>query len=397
MSDCHNTNYTERTHCIFCESELTKTYFENDYTCPVAHYSVPLNEEGTEIIPFNVSKCSQCFTLQNKYLGEAKEIYRINHADSTGTTMMGLHQTTRSILLKYKDDIKTGIVEIGSSLGVLADLIIEELPEIQYTIVEPCFYGNRENKRVFDDFFENIDSGEIRENVLIISHVFEHFYHPVNILNKIRDCSTIDSFLLVFPDLEYYMQNNVYHVLNTEHTYYVDNDFLVKQIERTLGFELVEMSKYKNHSVIFYFRRKIQFANVVREVIDETLPKVVLSPLQNIHHMNVEPYFSDIFKKVGRMNEIIEKHKETHSIYLFPASIHSLYLTTFGLSNDFTGYLDNSKNKIGEKMYGTGKPIFNFAEIVAMNPPNTIVFLNGGIFNDEVLHKIREADNISIY
>jgi hypothetical protein len=293
--------------------------------------------------------------------------------------------------LKYSADIKTGIVEIGSSLGILADLIIEKLPDVSYTIVEPCFNGTRENKIIFDDFFENVDNKNIQGNVLIISHVFEHFYKPLEILRKIRDCSSIDHFLLVFPDLEYYLNNNVYHVLNTEHTYYVDNDFLINQIERRLGFELIETTKYRNHSVIFYFRKIRLEKGLIKEVRRE-VEKVI-----NIRSNGIDSYFREIFENVKKYNGIIENKKDTHSIYLFPASIHSLNLTTFGLSNHFTGYVDNSIHKIGEKMYGTGKPIFNFAEIVGGNRPNTILFLNGGIFNSEIMNSIREANNIVYY
>jgi hypothetical protein len=387
-----NFHYTERTHCIFCHCPLETTFFSTDLKCPVSHFSVPLETDDTTYIqiPYNVFECPQCFTLQNKYLGDTKEIYRINHADSTGKTMMELHKTSLSVLLNHGEDIKTGIIEIGSSLGILADLILEKMPKTPYSIIEPCFKGNRQNKRVLDDFFENVDIQNIKENVLIISHVFEHFYNPMEILTKIRDCPTIDTFLLVFPDLEYYLNNNVFHVLNTEHTFYVDNRFLAKTIENTLNFKLVETVDYENHSVIFYFKK-------TGEKLQD------LETCRNVKHEGVYSYFEEIYKRVNMYNEFIDFNKtivgsgqniNPYPIYLFPASIHSLFLTTFGLSNDFTGYVDNSVNKIGQKMYGTGKPIFNFMEIVKGNQPNTILFLNGGIFNEEIKNSLKESDNI---
>jgi hypothetical protein len=348
----------------------------------VAHYSVPIETNDIFIkIPYNVYLCSHCNTLQNKYLGDLNEIYRINHADSTGKTMTELHECVSSIV-KNKSSDTNGFIEIGSSLGILADLIIEKMPEIKYTIIEPCFKGKKENKIIHNDFFENVNEKDIHGNFLIMSHVFEHFYNPLEILTKIKKCHFIDHFLLVFPDLEYYLKNNIYHVLNTEHTYYTDNDFLQKTIENTLNFKLEEKIYYKNHSVIFYFKK--QNSLLLNEM-----------PI-NSEYTNVHQYYSEIIKKVEQYNEIIEKNKESN-IYLFPASIHSLFLTTFGLSNLFTGYVDNSPNKIGKKMYGTEKQIYNFMDIVANNKPNTILFLNGGVFNEEITDLIEKSKNISFY
>ena len=54
---------------------------------------------------------------------------------------------------------------------------------------------------------------------------------------------------LVFPDLEYYINNDMYSVLNTEQTYYVDNDFLIIFIENN-GFKLIEKQNYIGHYIL---------------------------------------------------------------------------------------------------------------------------------------------------
>jgi len=84
----------------------------------------------------------------------------------------------------------------------------------------------------------------------------------------------------------------------------------------------------------------------------------------------------------------INRDKKDNKIYIWPSSIHSLYLFTFGLNYDkLDGMLDNSINKIGNKMYGTELKISSFYEMINKNDEKTIILLNGGIFNKEIIDK----------
>jgi hypothetical protein len=174
-------NYIERTNCIFCNDILENTFFKNDLENYVGHYQIEKNIsiEMNQLIPFNISVCKLCNTPQLKYLGDLNEIYKINHADSTGELMLNLHRTVCELIYKYKSKINN-IIEIGSSKGILADFILEKL-NIEYNIIEPSYWGKRENKIIYDSFYENIDDTKINANTMIISHVFEHFYKPMDI------------------------------------------------------------------------------------------------------------------------------------------------------------------------------------------------------------------------
>ncbi len=371
-------DYTIRTKCIFCFKSLTDTYFEKDYTCQVGHFMVDVNDDKFVEIPFNIYQCDYCNTVQTKYLGNLNEIYKINHADSTGQIMLDLHEVAKNIILKYKNNIKN-IIEIGSSKGILADIILKNI-ETVYNIIEPSYWGDKSNKNIINDFYENVDDSNIDANTMIISHVFEHFYNPMEILDKIYNNKNIQNFLLVFPDLEYYINNQNLHVLNTEHTYYIDNLFLIK-LFKNKGFNLLESYYHKNHSVIFYFQREA--INI--ELID----------FKNSNY-SLANFYGNIFKKIEYVNNIIQKNLDK-KIYIWPASIHSIYLSTFGLNDNFTGYLDNSVNKIGKKVYGTNKIIFDFNDIIMMNDKNTIIILNGGVFNVEIEKYKKVSNNITFY
>jgi hypothetical protein len=371
-----------RKNCIFCDTELVDTYFKTNYENYVAHYQVDIDYkvENSVCIPFNILVCPTCKTAQTKYLGDLSEIYKTNHADSTGTTMMNMHKMMKQFVMKHKDKIKN-IIEIGSSNGTLADIILEENQlenaklhdELIYHIIEPSFFGKRENKIIIDSFYEDVDDTLIQANTLIMSHVFEHFYNPMEIINKIVANKNIEHLFLVFPDLEYYINHNILHVLNTEHTYYIDNDFLVEIME-SCSFQLIEKKYYNNHSVLFYFHRQ--------KCEDHIQDKTTWTAINKNYSLDL--YYNTIFSTVSKCNELLEINK-TCKKYIFPASIHSLYCFIFGLKYDLlNGFLDNSKNKIGKKMYGTELEIFSFMDTIEENNENIFIILNGGVFNKEV-------------
>lgn len=319
-------------------------------------------------IPFNVCLCNKCSTPQLKYLGIPSEVYKHNHADGTGETMNLLHKENLSLVNKYISNIDN-IIEIGSSKGLLADMILSE-NDLKYYVIDPAYFGDISNKIIIEDFYENVNDSELDANTIICSHVFEHFYKPMDILSKVSSNANIENFFLVFPDLEYYIKNDIHHVLNTEHTFYIDNSSLIS-LFKSNGFDLVERRNFRNHSVLLYFKR------AYRE-------NTKYQPANNSNLQLVHNYYKSIFDLVDRFNGAILDNKD-RDIYLWPASIHSLYLSTFGLEfSKLRGLLDNSPNKINKKMYGTNLEVFNFKEIVDKKDQNVFIILNGGVFNSEV-------------
>lgn len=371
-------NYIERTNCIFCSESLSTKLFETDYINYNGHYAVEMDDSYYQELPFNIFICSRCKTPQNSYLGGLDELYKINHADSTGSTMKELHETTLRFILSFKENIKN-IVEIGSSVGYLADLILNEL-QSDYNIIEPSYFGVRTNKTIIEDFYENVDDSKINANTMIISHVFEHFYEPLQILKKMSKNNNIENLFLVFPDLEYYINHDVLHLLNSEHTFYVDNEFLVN-LFKLYGFELIEKKSYKNHSVLFYFKK-------VKNVNPEDDIKINFCN----KNYNIDNFIGNIKNRVSVLNEYLNSNPDKN-IFLWPASIHSLHLCMFGLNyKKIKGLLDNSLKKIGKKAYGYNIPIYDFSKKIEENNKNDTIFINGGIFNEEIKSKLNKIN-----
>lgn len=359
-------NYTERKKCIFCLSDLKTQLFESDLKNYVAHYAVDKEVEKFDCIPYNVLVCDNCKTYQTKYLGDINEVYRINHADGTGITMQKMHEKKLDLILNHKDQVD-GIIEIGSSKGILCDQILDNL-DVNYFIVEPSYFGNSDNRTIINDYYENVDDSKIEANTIVMSHVFEHFYEPLKILEKISSNKNIKNIFLTFPNLEKYISEGIHHVLNTEHTFYIDNKF-VEKIFLKYGFKLEDIEFYNHHSVLFYFKRN-----------DELSADSIL--IKNEEN-NVDDYFKKIYEAVSYFNNIIENNKDKN-IYLFPASCHSIFLTIFGLNyQNIFGMVDNSPNKIGKKMYGLELNIFSFKKILEEDK-KALFLINGGVFNKEI-------------
>jgi len=403
--------FFKREICLFCDSPLddSQKYFEKDLEIPIAVYCVDKSKwdrvgegdremgdrEKGEWIPYNISICNTCSTPQTLYLGDLNEVYKINHADSTGSIMKNMHYEFMEMIKNYKGEI-TNFLEIGSSKGELADLILSsnEFNNKDYYIIEPNFFGVPDGKKILLGFYEDIDDKVIPANTLIISHVFEHFYRPMEILNKIANNHNIEHIFLAFPDLQYYVHNNVLHVLNTEHTYYVENSFLV-DLFASKGFVLKDPLKfYKGHTVFMHF----SYSKESKE------SKGCLLLGDTVKHRNrdnvinsIDKYFSDIKSSVNLFNKFLDKSDSKYN-YIFPCSIHSIFLLTFGLDlKKLSGMLDNSPNKIGKTVYGTDLLCHSFKKIVENVQDDVSIILNGGVFNAEVMESIKKNPRIKVF
>lgn len=345
-----------RTECIWCNSKDIADIFPEDKCIPVASYTTDSPERGVWI-PLNVQRCGQCFAHQVKTLGDPAIVYGKNHAYSYGTTLRDMCKEFTSFLGSNGTDI----LEIGAGNGFLADMILAARPELRYTIVDPSYFGSRDGRSIVSCFFEDYESSGAPDT-LVMSHVFEHIYSPRMVLDKIPD--SVRSIFLNFPDLEKYLQNETFHVLNPEHTFFIENQFLVKTFQR-YGFQCVKQKFFRDHSVFFHFER--------------TTPSEPESYTNPRSDALIQIYYTAIQKKV---NEIQTAHEP---VYLWPCSMHTQYVLSFGVdTSKVAGILDNCSAKYGTYLYGYSIPCLQFSK--ELNP-----VLLGGCFTREVKDGIQET------
>jgi len=187
----------------------------------------------------------------------------------------------------------------------------------------------------------------------------------------IYNSSSIKYIYINHPDLEYFIKNNNYLVLNPEHTFYIENNFL-KALFNKYGFKLCDTCTHENFAIFLKFER---FTNHIDNSI--------LLFNKNADS-NISLYLKNIKDRVIRLNKQLEFMSTDIKKYIWPCSMHTVYLFTFGLNKSLlSGILDNSKYKIGKYLYGEQIRCLSFNEILNQDN-NIVIILNGGVYNKEV-------------
>jgi hypothetical protein len=366
-----------RTHCIWCNSSNLSNLFETDYSTPVASYMIK-EDTDFESIEYNVQKCEECLSFQTKYLVDLSILYKENHAYSYGSTL-------KEMCIQFSEFIRSmpdvsNILEIGAGNGFLADTILAKMKELNYLIIDPCYFGNKENRVIVNNIIENCDLQNFKQDTVIFSHVFEHFYEPVKIISLLKSMSNLKNIFLNMPNLELYLEKNTFHVLNTEHTYFVENDFL-ENFFLSYGFKLEKKCVFKEHSVFFHFV-KVESDNM----------NIILKNRRSLELV------SGFFDRIKELIRSINESNDGNPIYMWPCSMHTQFILNFSKdSKTSISLLDNSPDKIGRYLYGFHKPCMALEDVISSNIPSTII-LNGGCFNDEIKTMLlnRKTNNIKL-
>ena len=319
-------------------------------------------------IPYNVQVCQKCYTHQLQYLGDLDEIYNY-HASAYGSIRESINVAFVNFVSANLNI--TGIMEIGAGSGQIADGIIATSNHIEYLVVDPSYSGDTTDRLVIRKCFEDVNGKDLvsQPNTVLMSHVYEHFYDPLEVLHRIRDMPSIKYVYISFPDLEAYVKNDNYQVLTPEHTFYVENQFLAKVFAQA-GFEMKRMVKHDDHSVFFEFERA--------DVRDSH------NPINSNAAKDIQAFYERAFDRVARVNSQLEVlHTKQNPIYAWPCSIHTVFLFTLGMKAElFDAILDNSPLKMGKYLYGYSNNLLCKSYTNAVSKPCAIV-MNGGCFMTE--------------
>jgi hypothetical protein len=363
--------YTERKACIFCDSKNVSELLDNNSYVSTMSLALTSISPAKYYMPYNILQCNECNALQTKYVGDLSIVYGKNHLDNYGTVKNNKH-TQFAKFITQNTDI-ANIVEIGACSNALSDIVLE-LINIEYNIIDPDFTGNSENVNIIPNFVENVDLCSINANTIIMSDVFEHLYNPVEILKKLRASSNITYLYLNHPDFDYYIKNYIELCLNFEHTFVIEHEYLFKLFKQ-YGFSLSRRYNNIEYSLFLEFKRDDSICDLL--------------PNYNIDNMEIVPhtlkYIHNSINIVEKINKYIN-HSSNKSYYIWPASIHTVQLFTYGLNfNIISGILDNSPNKIGKYLTTYGLKCSSLNEILQTSDNNTVIFItNAGPYLKEI-------------
>lgn len=370
--------YTVRTNCLFCKSDKLSELFPKDYQFPVGNFVVENPTRDFHFIPYNIQCCNECSTVQTKYLGELNLIYENNFAGAFGTIRNTMNDLFAEFLLENKN--VQSILEIGAGNGSLSESILNKA-FLSYTIVDPSYAGPTENRKIESCYFEQYTSSDCPcPTTIVMSHVFEHFYDPISIIQRIQNMKSVQHIYISFPDLEGFIRNNIYHVLNPEHIYYVENSFLI-DVFALYGFTLGRTYSHKNHSVFFEFLR--------------SEPSLKVFPKNKTAKEDVLRFFNKALANISKVNSFLAEHPQP--AYCWPCSMHTLFCMTMGLNpTTITSVLDNSPLKIGKYLYGYKHLCLPFRQIME-SPEKKVLLLTGGCYNSEIQKEVEQNPQNTVF
>jgi len=373
-----------RKSCIFCGKTDLRTILPEDRIVPQSHTIKDTTEYPHEWIAHNILHCTHCQTYQNKYLADLRTVYQDNHIfryGSTHTNMTNLFAT----MIRANERVRN-VIEVGGGNGELCELLHKDVDH--YYIVDPSYTGSAHaNLSVVPSFIEDADIDKYPANTLIMSHVFEHLYTPLDVLYKIRDAPNIQYVYVCHPDFESYVTTSpkTLNCLHVEHTYFVTHEMVI-DLFRLIGFKETKQLSDQGYAMYWEFTRDTRDTSSSPVIPSQTIESQI-QPREG--HSLVDRYISYIHDKVQQYNQIIHETKGKASIYIWPCSIHTVSLFNYGLDyKSLDGVLDNAKTKIGKYVYGYDVVCKGFMDVVTSSNDDVVVLLSGGCFNKEILQNV---------
>ena len=296
-------------------------------------------------------KCEDCSSLQLGELIPLDILYQSNHnMGIVGKTWAQHFEELGSFII---DNTKCDqVLEIGDPSCKAAFACDKKTDFREWVIIEPNPDTSitppsqvRYESVWFDDYIEK----DKTYDTIVLSHVFEHLYHPQKTLKQIRKLLSTDGRLVIsIPDMRYLLENKSLPPagLHFEHTYYVDLEVIESMLFEA-GFKIEEQKNFNNHS-LFISCSKSSISGVSKRDNNYGV-KICQDVVEILDTLSLTA--KDINNRVSTIRE---------PVYLYGAHFPAQLLLSLGLEeSNIEGILDNSNDKIGKKLYGTNLQVYS--------------------------------------
>jgi len=308
------------------------------------------------------------------------DVYFKSHGSgSIGTVWKKHHFQFFNFIKKY---LVGNICELGGGSNSIIHQIDNYKKIINFFVFDKNFsleIKNRKIKVIKKFYEEKLISENIKFNLFVHSHTFEHLYDPLKVLNSINRKLYIGGYhAFSIPNMKGMLKNKIASVMNFEHPYYYDED-LVETLLNQCGFKILRKKYFlKSHS-IFYLTKKTNKKYKVNSYSKYEVNKRMFENYKNYWTKNAKNY-----------NEKLKKLKNK-DIYLFGAHIFSQMLLFNGLNSKLIKcILDNDINKHDERLYGTDLIVREPNIICNLKDP--VVILKAGEYNREIKSQLKKIN-----
>jgi len=276
----------------------------------------------------------------------------------------------------------SAVLEIGGAHGILSIEYEKVAGATPWTIIEPNPAPLNECKAIFiEKFFEECHAVIEKTHTIVHSHTLEHIYNPYDFLVSIANQMQVKQKMVVsVPNLKQWFLRGHANALNFEHTYLLTENASEVLFVRA-GFEVLDKQHFNDTHSIFY---QLEYVGKVAEE----------SQLGNLIEKDLEVVFKRILQSkrnfIAKCNDEISQTKQ--KIFLFGAHIFSQELINLGLRLEkITGIIDNDKNKVGKRLYGTPFLVFPVSAIDVTE--GALVILHAGEYQDEICLQLKTLNS----
>jgi predicted SAM-dependent methyltransferase len=365
--------------CVICESESLSD-IDNIENFPVFMGASEKKEKDYIFNNLSYHQCNKCMNLQISNLIPLDILYENNHNAEVVGDIWERHNVSFS---KFIEKSKPKVVlEIGSPSATIYKKIeqkkwLEKWYSLEPNQIDQKYFGDKfELISAFIDKHFSFEKFSIKKpNAIVMSHVFEHLYSPSDILTALYNNLNIgDDIFISIPNMEYISNNDLMPPsgLHFEHTFYINLNNLKFLLNKN-GFKIKKIETFENHSFFIKFSK-----------INKKNNHILTKETINLNCKNVANFklkLQESRKLIKQINKKIINKK--NNVYIYGCHFPAQFFIKLGLEiKNIYACLDQSKTKIGKKLYGTTLEVLSPIDI--SKDKNPIIICHMGPYTQEI-------------
>jgi len=361
-----------RKNCVVCDStDLQDFYCLEKFPLLTAPTTDAIETDRFMDMDFII--CNDCKCVQLCSLIDPTVLYSFDNKASLTPLWKDHHNSFAAYTKKVLEETKPeNLVEIGGGsnsifeyLGkdieankVIMD-VYEQPEEVTSRLGASYLIGNCEHFSAYPD-----------KTTIVMGHTFEHLYSPLDFIKSVAE-SPVDTVVLSVPNLRLWLlKKSTFNLLFNQHTFYFEENDM-KYMFAQYGFEAVDFTMFREHSLFCTFRRS---ASVVPSSLN--VKNDVVQPIYD--HFNLKSV------SIAQLNT-------SGHVYIMPSFyVGQIVYHYFDQKEKVLGFLDNDKNKVKKRLYGT--PLSTFLPSQIQDKDDVSVVLVKTPYFAEMEKQLRELN-----